>query len=364
MFLLRRAAARGLQTKSLVFQSSTRTYIASSALVTRLQPQIRQQWAQRRLYSDEAEKSKSNESPAEAEGGETVTTEPSVAEQESEIAEESIATSEVTEDAQSSEPAVSSESNPMGMEPGDAAPEPEHTSADTSSAAETASSTVETIQEKAGDALEAVSDAASGAATAATEAFRGRGDRGAPEPSKILYCGNLFFDLTPERLKAAFEPYGNVVNCKIVTDSSGLSKGFGYVEFENLDEATRAVQNLDQTELEGRRLACQYHVRRQRTNKPTGPSNPPSKTLFIGNMSFQMSDKDLNDLFRQVKNVLDVRVAIDRRTGQPRGFSHADFTDIASAEKAKAYLQSRVIYGRQLKVDFGVSSSSSRQRQG
>ncbi|KAK4987894.1 hypothetical protein LTR28_001805, partial [Elasticomyces elasticus] len=61
-------------------------------------------------------------------------------------------------------------------------------------------------------------------------------------------------------------------------------------------------------------------------SQPQAPGQP-TKTLFIGNMSFQMSDKDLNDLFREIRNVLDVRVAIDRRTGQPRGFAHADFID-------------------------------------
>lgn len=68
------------------------------------------------------------------------------------------------------------------------------------------------------------------------------------------------------------------------------------------------------------------------------------------------------DLFRDVKDVLDVRVAIDRRSGQPRGFAHADFLDIQSAERAKDQLQSKVIYGRQLRVDFSASSSQVKTR--
>lgn len=67
----------------------------------------------------------------------------------------------------------------------------------------------------------------------------------------------------------------------------------------------------------------------------------------------------LADLFRQIRNVLDVRVAIDRRSGQPRGFAHADFIDIESAEKAKAVLEKKVVYGRQLRVDFSGQSNKS-----
>ena len=64
------------------------------------------------------------------------------------------------------------------------------------------------------------------------------------------------------------------------------------------------------------------------------------------------TDKNLTDLFRSIKNVLDVRVAIDRRSGQPRGFAHADFTDVESAVAAKDALERKSVYGRQLRVDF------------
>jgi RNA recognition motif-containing protein len=61
-------------------------------------------------------------------------------------------------------------------------------------------------------------------------------------------------------------------------------------------------------------------------------------------------------LFREIRNVLDVRVAIDRRSGQPRGFAHADFVDIASAEEAKKFLSNKVVYGRELRIDFSASA--------
>lgn len=124
-------------------------------------------------------------------------------------------------------------------------------------------------------------------------------------------------------------------------------------------DAQAAIDNLDMQVFEGRNLVVQYHAPKPRaaSNSAFG-ANPPSKTLFIGNMSFEMSDKDLNDLFRDIRNVMDVRVAIDRRTGQPRGFAHADFIDVASATKARELLSEKVIYGRQLRVDFSKSGSS------
>lgn len=133
---------------------------------------------------------------------------------------------------------------------------------------------------------------------------------------------------------------------------------FAHIEFETLDDAAKAVASRNQGIFQGRRIAVQYNRPRTERNlvRPNRP-NPQSKTLFIGNMSFEMSDKDLNDLFREVRNVVDVRVAIDRRSGQPRGFAHADFIDIASATKAKELLADREIYGRRLRVDYSVSST-------
>ena len=136
---------------------------------------------------------------------------------------------------------------------------------------------------------------------------------------------------------------------------------FGYVDFKNTADAQAAIDSLNMQVFEGRNLVVQFH-RPKDHSKTLGASgkfepNQPSKTLFIGNMSFEMSDKDLNDLFRDIRNVMDVRVAIDRRTGQPRGFAHADFIDTASATRAKEILQEKTIYGRQLRVDFSKSGT-------
>ncbi|KAK4560607.1 hypothetical protein LTR86_005185 [Recurvomyces mirabilis] len=204
--------------------------------------------------------------------------------------------------------------------------------------------------------------------------------RSSAPKNKILYIGNLFFEVSAQQLEAEFARFGTVTNTRVVSDQRGLSKGFGYVEFSDQSGADKAVKELDQKVFQGRRMAVQYHVQRDRqqggrNDRPAGgmarsgerfdrPANPPSKTLFIGNMSYQMSDRDLNDLFREIRNVLDVRVAIDRRSGQPRGFAHADFIDVESAEKAKEYLEKKVIYGRTLKIDYSAQNNSGMRRDG
>ncbi|KAL1855633.1 hypothetical protein Plec18170_004359 [Paecilomyces lecythidis] len=175
-----------------------------------------------------------------------------------------------------------------------------------------------------------------------------------PEPKETIYIGNLFFDVTAEDLKNQMQKFGVVETTRIVHDNRGLSKGFGYVTFDSIESAQRAIQAMNMQVFEGRRIVAQFAQsnagRRNRTR------NAPTKTLFIGNMAFDMTDRDLNDLFKDVDNVIDVRVAIDRRTGQPRGFAHADFIDVASAESAMEILSAKAPYGRRLRVDYSYTT--------
>lgn len=111
------------------------------------------------------------------------------------------------------------------------------------------------------------------------------------------------------------------------------------------------MAEMDGQLFEGRPMAIQYAMRNMDIANAT-TRNPPSRTLFIGNLSYEMTDRDLNDLFRGIENVTDVRVAIDRRTGQPRGFAHADFIDVESAQKAYDQLNGKDMYDRKLRLDF------------
>uniref|UniRef100_A0A0K3CFG2 Polyadenylate-binding protein n=1 Tax=Rhodotorula toruloides TaxID=5286 RepID=A0A0K3CFG2_RHOTO len=64
-----------------------------------------------------------------------------------------------------------------------------------------------------------------------------------------LYVKNLDDDIDEEKLRAEFEPYGQITSCKIMSDDKGASKGFGFVCFSAPDEATKAL-----TELNGKML--------------------------------------------------------------------------------------------------------------
>jgi RNA recognition motif-containing protein len=70
-----------------------------------------------------------------------------------------------------------------------------------------------------------------------------------------IYVGNLPFNLGEEDLKEIFEEYGSVTSAKIISDKfSGRSKGFGFVEMDDDEEANNAIKELNNAEVAGRNI--------------------------------------------------------------------------------------------------------------
>lgn len=67
-----------------------------------------------------------------------------------------------------------------------------------------------------------------------------------------IFVAKLNFDTQSDDLRAAFEAFGAVDSAKVISDhTTGKSKGFGFVEMANDDEALEAIKELDDSELDG-----------------------------------------------------------------------------------------------------------------
>ena len=72
---------------------------------------------------------------------------------------------------------------------------------------------------------------------------------------KKLYVGNLPFSTTEDDLRQMFAPFGEVTTVTIIKDKfSGRSKGFGFVEMANDDEAMKAIEAKNGQDMDGRAI--------------------------------------------------------------------------------------------------------------
>ena len=85
--------------------------------------------------------------------------------------------------------------------------------------------------------------------------------------AKKLYVGNLSYEVTNASLEQMFTPHGNVRSAQVIMDrDTGRSKGFGFVEMTNDQEATAAITALNGQQVEGRALTVnEARPREERT---------------------------------------------------------------------------------------------------
>lgn len=75
----------------------------------------------------------------------------------------------------------------------------------------------------------------------------------------VLYIGNVYFGLNEDQIKEIFERYGKVVSVKMMTDrETGRSRGYGFVEMENDQDAELAKNELNGALVSGRIIKVNY----------------------------------------------------------------------------------------------------------
>jgi cold-inducible RNA-binding protein len=73
--------------------------------------------------------------------------------------------------------------------------------------------------------------------------------------------------------------------------------------------------------------------------------------LYVGNLSFETTENDLQDLFEQHGQVSEVSLMMDRMTGKSRGFAFVTMNDKAQAEAAMTALNGKELAGRALNIN-------------
>ncbi|KAF2720084.1 hypothetical protein K431DRAFT_286085 [Polychaeton citri CBS 116435] len=85
------------------------------------------------------------------------------------------------------------------------------------------------------------------------------GDRQKEKGGRVVFIGNIPYGVSEEQICEIFSSCGKVVNFRLVYDKeTGRPKGFGFLEYTNVDDAATAVRNLNEHEVMGRTLRVDY----------------------------------------------------------------------------------------------------------
>ncbi len=73
--------------------------------------------------------------------------------------------------------------------------------------------------------------------------------------------------------------------------------------------------------------------------------------LYVGNLSYDTTEEELQELFSQAGNVTSVALPTDRETGRPRGFGFVEMSTDEEARKAISMFNGQTVRERQIKVN-------------
>ena len=127
--------------------------------------------------------------------------------------------------------------------------------------------------------------------------------------SNTVYVGNLSYHTSWQDLKDLCKEVGTVLHADVMMEEEGRSKGCGLVKFATASEARRAIAELHDAELDGRKI----FVREDRET-----AGGPGCKLYVGNLSPGTTWMDLKDLFREA-----VRARTRTRTCTRTWHAHA-----------------------------------------
>lgn len=100
-----------------------------------------------------------------------------------------------------------------------------------------------------------------------------------------IFVGNLSWNTNDDSLRSAFEKFGAIESAQVLTDRmTGRSRGFGFIKFENDEEAKKAVDEMNMQELDGRTIKVDIASGR--------PERPPrAEGSYSSNRSYDREDR-------------------------------------------------------------------------
>lgn len=174
-----------------------------------------------------------------------------------------------------------------------------------------------------------------------------------------VFVKNLTPETTDDEFNKLFEAYGKITSSYIEKDQEGKSKGFGFVNFENHEDAVKAVDELNDKEVNGQPIYVgRAQKKRERleelrkqyeATKLEKLSKYQGVNLFIKNLDDSIDSEKLENEFKPFGTITSARVMVDEQ-GKSKGFGFVCFTSPEEATKAITEMNQRMVEGKPLYV--------------
>lgn len=167
-----------------------------------------------------------------------------------------------------------------------------------------------------------------------------------------VYVGNLDLRVTEDIVWELFIQCGPVVNIHIPRDKiTGDHQGFAFVEFRGEEDADYAIKIMHMIKLYGKPIKVNKASQDKRTQEV-------GANLFVGNLSEEIDEKGLKDIFTTFGVVLSTKINRDPESGNSKGYGFVSFDNFDSSDEAIKKLNGQYISGKPIEVSYAYKKDS------
>ena len=153
-----------------------------------------------------------------------------------------------------------------------------------------------------------------------------------------IFIKNLDKAIDHKALHDTFSSFGNILSCKVATDSSGQSKGYGFVQFDSEEAAQKAIEKLNGMLLNDKQVYVGPFLRKQERESATDKAK--FNNVFVKNLSESTTDDDLNKVFGEFGTITSAVVMRDG-DGKSKCFGFVNFENPEDAARAVEALNAK-----------------------
>ncbi|KAG5542099.1 hypothetical protein RHGRI_021827 [Rhododendron griersonianum] len=155
-----------------------------------------------------------------------------------------------------------------------------------------------------------------------------------------IFIKNLDKAIDNKALHDTFSTFGNILSCKIATDPSGQSKGYGFVQFDNDESAQTAIDKLNGMLINDKQVYVGQFLRKQ--ERETAISRTKFNNIYVKNLAESTTEEDLEKIFGEYGTITSVVVMRDGN-GKSKCFGFVNFENADDAANAVEALNGKKV---------------------
>jgi polyadenylate-binding protein len=164
-----------------------------------------------------------------------------------------------------------------------------------------------------------------------------------------IFIKNLDKAIDNKSLHDTFSAFGNILSCRVMTDETGSSRGFGFVHFENDESAESAIKSVNGMLLNEKQVYVGLHIPRKERISKYDEMKKHFTNVFVKNLHESLSDDQFQNMFTPFGQITSAVVMRDEQ-GKSKGFGFVNFITHEEAAKACDELNEQEVNGKKLYV--------------